>query len=210
MHLNEYFCIIPIVFLSLFIISTYANLSNLVSWWALFFSHGNNSVAEILPNPITSPQAPLSLQQRISNVVKKAPHVLMRISSSYFQPAETPKNKLNTRTFSLKSNIEDEEGSHRRRFSGPLKAEIKGINSPKAEKPPAKVCTMCCENFCNAVIMDCGHGGICYNCSLELWKTVGVCHMCRSDISQVLQIESTPSQIVKVSSTTRAIYYDNE
>ena len=34
--------------------------------------------------------------------------------------------------------------------------------------------------------------------------------MCRSEISQVLQIEITPSPMVKVSSTTRAVYYDIE
>ena len=42
-----------------------------------------------------------------------------------------------------------------------------------------QICPMCCEKECNAVIMECGHGGICYDCSLQMWKSQGVCHMCR-------------------------------
>ena len=66
---------------------------------------------------------------------------------------------------------------------------------------------MCCERSCNAVVMECGHSGICYECSLSIWKSSGVCHMCRLPISQILQIQTdTPPEAVKVISTTRAIY----
>ncbi len=37
--------------------------------------------------------------------------------------------------------------------------------------------------------MDCGHGGTCYECALELWKTSGECYLCRNLIKQVLQID---------------------
>ena len=92
----------------------------------------------------------------------------MRISSSYFQPAETPKRKLNKRTLSLKSNLDETDISHRRVFSNPLKCGGTEILSPNTERAINKLCVMCCESLCNAVIMECGHGGICYECSLEL------------------------------------------
>lgn len=213
LSLKENYCVYPISFLFFFLISTYLNINNLVDWWTMFFSQNNPENSDIQPIHVNPPPN-LSLPQRITQVVKRAPHALMRISSSYFQPIETPKNhKLKKRTLSLKSNIEDDIIAHRRIFSNPMKLEVL---SPKAEpekfeeKIKSGLCSMCYENLPNAVIMECGHGGICYDCSLQLWKTGGHCHMCRGEISQVLQIEIGLSSMVKVSSTTRAVYYDNE
>ncbi len=28
--------------------------------------------------------------------------------------------------------------------------------------------------------MECGHGGICYDCALEVWKSNGNCFICRN------------------------------
>lgn len=73
-----------------------------------------------------------------------------------------------------------------------------------------KICNICIENESNAVVMECGHGGICYECSLGVWKATGVCHMCRLPISQVLQIRAGDKEgMVTVVSTTRAVYNGN-
>ena len=217
--LGEYYTLVPVCFLAFFIATTLLNINNLVDWWTMFFSQSNAGDSEVMPTTVPQVPASPSFPHRISQVVKKAPHLLMRISSSYFQPAETPKNKkLKKRTFSLKSNLgEAEDPNHRRIFSNPALADQSSALSPKAEptSPQGEVsktslCSMCYENLSNAVLMDCGHGGICYECSLELWKAVGVCHMCRAPIAQVLQIELGLSRVVKVHSATRAVYYDNE
>lgn len=135
--------------------------------------------------------------------MKKAPHMLMRISSSYFKPIETPKNGENKRTTSLKEYPDETVAEHRRHFSIPMRTEI---FSPTAKAAVNKLCDMCCERLCDAVIMECGHGAICYECSLEMWKTVGACHMCRGPITQVLQIEKSKGKMVKVQSATKAVY----
>ena len=31
-------------------------------------------------------------------------------------------------------------------------------------------CMICYEKYPDAVFMDCGHGGLCYKCSLDIWK----------------------------------------
>ena len=31
----------------------------------------------------------------------------------------------------------------------------------------------------DAIFMDCGYGGVCYECALEIWKTSNECHLCR-------------------------------
>lgn len=38
--------------------------------------------------------------------------------------------------------------------------------------------------------MECGHGGICYDCSLEVWKTTGECYLCR-DVNNIIFLNIT-------------------
>ena len=201
---GKYFCLLPASVLGYFIISTWLNLKNITEWWIMFFTQ--NSVedssdqeqqsAENLEQP--------SLQTRIIKEVKRAPRFLMRISSNYFKPTEKPK-VYPKRTESLKEHISDVTILPRRTFSGPsLFVDVSEKSSPSASG--MGLCEMCCDKKSNAVIMDCGHGGICYECSLELWKSTGYCHMCRASITQVLQIEKTKEKVVKVKSITRAVY----
>jgi lipid-A-disaccharide synthase-like uncharacterized protein len=213
LKLYDYYPVVPIVFLSVFITATFANINNLIDWWIMFFSQTDTSEASVIPENLSD--RPSTIRQRITLAVKKAPHMLMRISSSYFQPVESPKKKTNKKAFSLRFKVEEKEEqeeetvTHRRIFSNPTKTYENDLNSPTLVKK-IQICHMCCEKDSNAVIMECGHGGICYECSLEMWKSTGNCHMCRSPISQVLQIELALSKTVKVSSTTRAVYCDNE
>lgn len=40
-------------------------------------------------------------------------------------------------------------------------------------------CLVCFDKPPDAVFMECGHGGVCYECSLEVWKNTGECFLCR-------------------------------
>lgn len=53
---------------------------------------------------------------------------------------------------------------------------------------PQDVCTICFEKAKNAVLLDCGHGGVCYNCSIDVYVTSGHCPFCRSEISQIVTV----------------------
>ena len=212
-NLGDFSFLFPIIFLLLYIISTVLNLKNLVDWWLNFFS--NPSVENVNPEQQSNETIiHTSGIERTEPSLKKPPHLLIRISSSYFRPAEAEENVKACRTVSLKDDINDVSFNtvQRRTFSGPCqvdenKQEVD--NGCSAGSSVNRMCEMCCENFCNAVVMECGHGGICYECSLEMWKTTGICHMCRGGITQVLQIEKGKEQIVKVISSTRAVYCDS-
>jgi hypothetical protein len=41
----------------------------------------------------------------------------------------------------------------------------------------------------DAVFMDCGHGGICYSCAIDIWSTTDDCYMCRHRITKILQLD---------------------
>lgn len=34
-------------------------------------------------------------------------------------------------------------------------------------------------NIKNVLIKECGHGGICYECSLDVWRATQACFLCR-------------------------------
>ena len=38
------------------------------------------------------------------------------------------------------------------------------------------------------VLLGCGHGGICYNCSIDVYVTSGLCPFCRTDVAQIVMI----------------------
>ncbi len=53
-----------------------------------------------------------------------------------------------------------------------------------------KECCICFDCKPDAVIMECGHGGICYECAKTL---IGVeprvCHLCREGIGYILKMD---------------------
>ena len=61
---------------------------------------------------------------------------------------------------------------------------------------PQDACVICFEKAKNAVLLGCGHGGICYNCSIDVYVTSGLCPFCRQDVSQIVMIGlgTTPGQ----------------
>lgn len=179
-----------------------------------------NRTLPLPPSQVSLARRKPSLSQRIVTAVKKPPKLLVRLSSTYFRPAPIENNQRK-RTKSAKFENIDlnfhnlDAASHKRAFSNVPKRDSSLSESPKLARQMSntnfanKSCSMCCDNPCNAVLMECGHGGICYECSLKLWKSKGSCHMCREQISQVLQIDVEANSLLKVLSTTRAVYGDN-
>lgn len=73
-------------------------------------------------------------------------------------------------------------------------------------------CLVCFENQQDAVFMDCGHGGLCYTCSLDIFKKTGECYLCRKAIKQVLflDLSSKDGNIIKVKESTRIVTSSSE
>ncbi len=52
-------------------------------------------------------------------------------------------------------------------------------------------CTICLDAEANGVLMDCGHGAICFECGLALLNSTCECHLCRQPVIQVLKIDTS-------------------
>ena len=61
-----------------------------------------------------------------------------------------------------------------------------------------KYCSICCAAKYNAILMDCGHAGICFECACELWKHSKKCHICRSNIEKILQFSVSSNNSVQI------------
>jgi len=57
--------------------------------------------------------------------------------------------------------------------------------------PEDKNCVICCDKKADAVFMECGHGGVCYHCALEVLKKEGKCYLCRKEIQKLLKLNDT-------------------
>ncbi|CAD8171415.1 unnamed protein product [Paramecium octaurelia] len=65
-------------------------------------------------------------------------------------------------------------------------------------------CIICCEKPSNAILMKCGHGGICYQCAIQMAQKQKECFLCRQIINFIYEIdEKDASMLKRVISKTR-------
>ncbi len=74
--------------------------------------------------------------------------------------------------------------------------EIKQIHKPSPEilrlvfgKDEQTTCALCFDASGDAVLMECGHGGICFRCGTRLLRMKGSCPLCREAVVLVLRID---------------------
>lgn len=71
------------------------------------------------------------------------------------------------------------------------------------EYDDSKPCYVCMSNPSNGILMECGHGGLCYECAIELARKSQPCPLCRSLIQEVVHIDSMNSLLGVVWSSTQ-------
>lgn len=80
----------------------------------------------------------------------------------------------------LKGELED---------NSPGREQALEAGNPKLNETGVTLCSVCYANEPDSVFMRCGHGGVCYDCAIDIWKTTGECYLCRLEIEQILQVE---------------------
>ena len=113
--------------------------------------------------------------------------IFQKISNEYFKPISQKefreKNAFKTSS-SVDRDRDDNEGFERMAKS----VANEKIDSWEFEESECGACSICFNNEANAVIVPCGHGGICYHCSSEL-KRNRKCHICRVEVKHVVEIK---------------------
>ena len=44
-------------------------------------------------------------------------------------------------------------------------------------------CAVCFEAYANSVFLPCGHGGLCFDCSIEIVEKGRICYLCRTYVN---------------------------
>ena len=87
--------------------------------------------------------------------------------------------------------LKDEEQNYLPKDMGELELDrdpdhlsnmLKDLGSQESMSMNGKTCLICFDKDSNAIFMDCGHGGVCYDCAMEIWKSSNECHLCREPI----------------------------
>ena len=119
--------------------------------------------------------------------------------------------------------VEDEEKTSGQDPKAAVMSQVDPGQDPKAavmsQVDPGSIksgnfveCYICADREANAVLMNCGHGGMCYECGLILARREGekICPVCRSSIEQVLKICSqsvhADGQVVFVASEGMVVH----
>ena len=77
----------------------------------------------------------------------------------------------------------------------------------KMSNSDIQTCYLCCERPPNAILMNCGHGGICYDCAVTSIKNNNTCVECRSTVEKIFKIDMSNNnlEVVKAVSVSKVI-----
>ena len=196
-----------IIYLAVFVFITFILRFHLQKWWkSFFFEDGHISIPSLSnsgPLPLPPSQAQhMKLSTKLIRAIKLPPRALVRMSSTYFQPAspKEPAKIVRTMSHDVKENT-TRENVHARSQSSLPKENFLAHRTSADFSFVDKKCSICLGDECNSVFLECGHGGICHNCAIFLMKEKRQCHMCRSPIAQVVKIKVEAGKVMNVIGT---------
>lgn len=80
------------------------------------------------------------------------------------------------------------------------------LNIEEAEEAE-QLCFICYERTANSIFMNCGHGGVCFDCAKETWNKKSSCITCRERISEVIKyVPIKGMRMVRAVSRTKRVY----
>ncbi|CAD8103696.1 unnamed protein product [Paramecium sonneborni] len=177
---------------------------------SLFFTHLIN--AEFQQRELPSSPRMDEIRIRLNS---KSPILLKKLSSSYFRLvtcqeflmyANTNKEELFTeRANNLSQNIIRDDNQEIKRIKKP-KQKTDIILETQKTQTAHNQCIICCEKQANAVLMKCGHGGICFECAYANAQKSKECFLCRQIVIEIYEIDQNDQgNYLKVYTKTRII-----
>ena len=67
---------------------------------------------------------------------------------------------------------------------------------PQEEFEQGKSCFVCLDSAPNAILLECGHGGLCVACAERLWQRGRRCPLCRAGFAGVVRIVDADAAVV--------------
>jgi hypothetical protein len=60
-------------------------------------------------------------------------------------------------------------------------------------------CIICWERQIDAILLECGHSGLCVECATVLWDQARLCPLCRRGFTAVMRIVARKARVVCIS-----------
>ncbi|CAK80784.1 unnamed protein product (macronuclear) [Paramecium tetraurelia] len=130
-------------------------------------------------------------------ILTHLPQYLIRLSQTYFMPANDNDNASQQKKQPQKFQFEQQHFKRNKtdqdqpKFSN--RNSLTEINSDKDTQ-----CFNCYQNESCAVYMPCGHGGLCVKCATEWFNEKQECLICRKPVESVIQISQSEQNKVQV------------
>lgn len=188
----------PFLFLLIFVPVTYLLKYHLQQGVTQFLiDDPDNEVTRVFPLTPSS-----RLKHAFISSLQNPPRFLVKLSNSYFKEIPNSHRPAKKRASSV-AVIPSDTIFHRRSItSEQLMQKLKFASEAKDKKIEAEKCLTCMDKYSNALILNCGHGGTCYDCAYKLSIEVGTCHICRGEIDKVVRILQYPGGIHEVITET--------
>jgi len=159
-------------------LTTAENLSSfLVTFAALLFpvlKKANSNLFQDLGTTLQSQVARAASQKKYAIIKTEDQNKLayfLRISSTYF------------------SQLRDISQSQ---FEEMMMVQKNDIENPQS-KEEGRLCYICENHVSNAILVECGHGGVCCECALKLVEQKNECMECRKPATAIYKIENEPT-----------------
>jgi hypothetical protein len=78
-----------------------------------------------------------------------------------------------------KSEKEEKEAAKEAAKNPTGKIPVHQIPVSQLDPDEEPLCEVCFANPPDSVYMPCGHGGMCYDCAIDIWKSSDDCYLCR-------------------------------
>ena len=172
LYTSRFFLILPLSFFILFSLSLVLCYNRLLLSKSLYFrlsqqtSNRSSFLSTVQSSIISASQSRLFLNKKSSSLFTQ---------SSQSKPSKE-------RHSSVYCILTQEQGLHKRSHTDRLQYESLEINI-EVER-----CLICADKYANAVIMGCGHGGVCFECAVKMQQKAGACPICRGKIEKILKL----------------------
>ena len=188
----------PFLFLLIFVPTTHLLKTHLQTGVTQFLTDDpENEVTQVFPSTPTN-----RLKSAFISSLQIPPRFLVKLSNSYFKEVPSSLRPAKKRTSSV-ALMPTDAIFHRRSITSEQFAQrCKLVPGANKENIEAEKCLTCMDKYSNSLILNCGHGGICYDCAYKLSVEVGTCHICRGKIEQVVRILQYPGGIHEVIAET--------
>lgn len=120
-------------------------------------------------------------------------------------PALTARSQASDNGLSTQR-VEDPEIKVRAEEGKTLKPQA--ASSPLQAQSLLTECTICFAEFPDAILGECGHGGICYECAVKMMREGQLCPYCRGKIVAVYKSESPAQQKSVIEVSREAVCVD--